>query len=143
MKKTKVSINCLDGLFSKLVRLKAGWVCEFDTYATLEQKGRIAPCRRYYAGGKGLQASHFYGRRAMSTRFCLDNVDSLCPSHHRWFEEHPNEYAIWKQIKLGADRFQALRMRFLHIQKATDPWKRDVKAWIKERMRNLKAEMLP
>lgn len=76
-----------DILFSQYLRKKRNYTCE--------------RCLRMYPEGKGLEVSHFYGRRMESVRFLEANVDCLCTSCHRYLGENPGEYYDWKCAKLG------------------------------------------
>jgi len=94
-------MNCklrpIDVLFSQILRKKRGYRSEI--------------CGIYYPDGKGLQCSHFWGRRHENTRFDEDNCDILNFAEHQRFEENPAEYTEWKKKRLGAKKFKDLMIR--------------------------------
>lgn len=105
----KISITGLDRKFSRYIRAKAGWACE--------------RCGKEYGGpSQGLHCSHFFGRRGKSTRWDVDNCDSLCYGCHQVFSEHRENwtnakgervwgYKTWKLNKLGENKYDALIFR--------------------------------
>lgn len=97
-----------DILFSKYLRKKRGYRCE--------------RCGVIYPEGKGLQVSHYWGRKAESVRIDEENCDILCFHDHQIFEENPTMYVEWKLNKLGQKKHDALKIR-AHLYK-----KKDVKA---------------
>jgi 5-methylcytosine-specific restriction endonuclease McrA len=109
-----------DVLFSIYLRKKRNYTCE--------------RCLRYFPEGKGLDVSHFYGRRAESVRFSESNVDVLCRGCHRYFGENPAEYYEWKLKNLGQAAFDHLTIQ------AHRPSKKDIEsniALIKLKMNEL------
>lgn len=61
---------------------------------------------------KGLQCSHYFGRRKESTRFDPQNCDALCgPCHSRWEATDREDYRDFKINQLGADGFALLRLK--------------------------------
>lgn len=58
------------------------------------------------------QASHYFGRGQESTRFDLENVDTLCPSCHiLWGSRDREDYRNFKINQLGQNRFNLLLIR--------------------------------
>jgi len=102
----RLKLRKTDTLFSKYLRKKRHYRCE--------------RCGRFYPEGKGLQASHFYGRRKESVRFDEENVDVLCIGDHQFFEEEPAEYAAWKLKKLGRKKYDLLNLRAHTYHKRDD-----------------------
>ena len=91
-------LESADIIFSKIVRAR--------------DKFRCQRCNKFYPEGKGLQCSHFYGRVNRSTRFDLDNAETLCHGCHRYFDETNREaYRDFKLKKLGQKKFDALKVR--------------------------------
>lgn len=123
----KIKITPLDRRFSKLVRSLAGWKCQ--------------RCNEQYTPPKtgGLECSHFFGRESKSTRFCLDNCDSLCTGCHSYFHSHPHEYYTFKLNKLGKERYKALILRFRTHVKFNNAFKEDKDAWVKARLEEIAA----
>ena len=85
-----------DAVFSDLVRYRDKWTCQ--------------KCGRKYAEkSRGLHCSHFYGRRAYSTRFEPRNAMSLCFSCHLYVGSNPV-----KHIELWESRFSKEDQDFVH-----------------------------
>ena len=89
----KIRIDPLDTLFSKVIRKRAGGVCE------------------YCGEKKNLQCSHFHGRRKKSTRWDIDNASALCFTCHQFLGEHPNIHTDWFTKRIGSERFEQLDIR--------------------------------
>lgn len=114
----KIKARPDDILFSKYLRKRRKYKCE--------------KCGVIYPEGKGLQVSHFHGRRNESVRFDEENCDVLCFHDHQIFEENPALYTKWKLKKLGKAKYDRLQLR------ANFYCNRDIKAnllWIKEKMK--------
>jgi len=92
----KIKLDKLDVLFSKIVRLRAGGYCEH--------------CGQY-KGFKGLQCSHFFGRRRKSVRYDIENAAGLCFSCHSYLGENPYVHTEWFKKRLGSERFERLSIR--------------------------------
>lgn len=93
----RISIDPADRFFSYYVRELADWKCE-RCHTPYERKSQ------------GLHCSHFFGRRAESTRFCLDNVNAHCFFCHQFLGSNPLEFSQWKRKSLGEERFNQLIM---------------------------------
>ena len=92
-----------DILMSKLIRERAGWVCEWPT------------CGVYYPEGtarRGLEHSHIWGRAKHSVRWFPDNGIALCTGHHRYVTAHPIEHRALAAELLGWPRYEALELKF-------------------------------
>ena len=111
-----IKIDPRDTLFSKLVRTRARWQCEFCH-------------KQFQEGDRGIECAHIIGRRAKSVRWHPDNALSLCHHHHRYFTENPIEFIRWLASQ-GHD-LDALRERARPIQKITEADKRDILAYLK------------
>lgn len=101
----KIRIDKRDTVFSKLIRLRARFNCE--------------KCGRYFPQGHGLQCSHFFGRRHMSTRWDPDNAAAHCFVCHMRFGENPIEFTAWIKQYLGDGRYDMLTERHRRIVKRT------------------------
>lgn len=99
----KIKLRKDDIEFSKYLRKKRGYMCEF--------------CYRKYPDGNGLQISHFHGRRRESVRINEENCSVLCAGCHRKMHENPALYAEWKFKQLGQTRYDLLRLKANQYQK--------------------------
>ena len=94
----RIKIDPADAMHSRYIRLKH------------------KRCQRCYKPGvgdegiKGLECSHYWGRRKESTRFYEPNTDCLCNGCHRHFGENPGEYHAWKLGKLGQREYDKLML---------------------------------
>ena len=102
-----ISIRPADKAFADHMKVKKKYCCE-----------RCG--RQYQKGDRGIQLSHFHGRRKESTRFDEDNCSVLCFYCHQWFHENPQEHTLWMQKKLGMQSFNALTIRANSYKKRDD-----------------------
>ena|SRR3990167_550879 len=102
----KIKIRKADTLYSLWLRKERKYTCE--------------KCGRKYKEGKGLQVSHFFGRRCESVRFDTENTDILCFSCHQNFEEMPNDYREWKLNRMGDKAYKLLDFRAHQLVKRDD-----------------------
>lgn len=102
----KIRLRKTDVLFSKYLRKKRGYKSDYSGV--------------YYPEGKGLQVSHFWGRRHENTRFDEDNCDILSFSEHQHFEENPAIYQQWKLKKIGKKRYNELMVKANTYHKRDD-----------------------
>ena len=109
----RIKIRKADSEFSKYLREKRKWTCE--------------RCGRKEVGG--MQASHFWGRKAESVRFDEENVDCLCFTCHNYFEMNPHEYVEFKKKRLGEQRYKMLMVRAHTTQKRDDT---KILLWLKD-----------
>jgi len=88
-----------DKVISDLVRCRTNWTCE--------------RCGKYYPEGHrgGLECSHYYGRRGLSTRWHPDNLNAFCTGCHFHLGGARDEYTAFKKRELGEVRFDALVLR--------------------------------
>lgn len=115
----------LDAAFSKLVRMRVGWICE------------VQSCQRYFPEGRarmGLHASHYWGRGRQSVRFDPRNCFSHCAHHHNEFGSHPHEFHQWTWVKLGPVVYDEL------LARAQTPLKRS-KADKADLLKEMKSEL--
>ena len=106
-----------DALVSDITRQRAKWSCE--------------RCSKQYTDPTtrgGLHCSHFKGRGNASTRYDLDNLDSLCFGCHNFLGADPPAYTEWKRNKLGEERFKSLLKRKEEIKRWT---KKEKEEWYK------------
>lgn len=82
----------------------------FREYILKTRPHRCEYCGRSYPEGKGLEVSHFFGRRGEATRQDPDNVDLICNYCHRQFHERPADYTNWKKKKMGEKEFNKLTL---------------------------------
>jgi hypothetical protein len=100
----KIKIDPADRYFSYYVRELSDWTC--------------ARCHtKYPRKSQGLHCSHFFGRRAESTRFDPENACSHCFSCHQYLGSNPLEFVEWKKKQLGEKRFQALTVQHNMMKK--------------------------
>ena len=89
----------LDKIFSKCVRERADWFCEYSG--------------KYFPEGhrQGLHCSHFHGRRNLTLRWHPDNCFAHSYSAHSYLGDNPSEFVAWALEKLGEGRMEMLRER--------------------------------
>jgi 5-methylcytosine-specific restriction endonuclease McrA len=96
----------LDAEWSNAVRARDGWKCQ--------------RCGRWFPEGtrRGLDAAHIWSRRIKRTRHDLDNGVALCTGcHMSWAHARPPEFHEWARKRLGARKYNALKIRALRIAK--------------------------
>ena len=97
-----IKIDAADKIFSQFIRLRDRRCMRCQSPVELNDKG--LPVTH--------QASHFFGRRAESTRFDPDNVDTLCLGCHQiWGSDDRESYREFKIKQLGAQKFKQLILR--------------------------------
>lgn len=92
-----------DIAFSQCVRAAYDYTC---------QKCGIQKPPQSRRGGSGMECSHRYGRRSRTVRWAKDNADCLCSGCHRYFGEHPIEYAGWALSRDGEAAIELLREKW-------------------------------
>lgn len=101
----KLKLNRADILFSKYIRQKAGWRCEYCHIL----------CKIGDVWVRKLEASHYFVRSHWSTRYDPENVHALCFSCHKRMGEYKRsedgEYDLWMKKLLGEKGYQALKIR--------------------------------
>lgn len=98
-----------DKAVSDVVRERADWACE--------KCGVISEEGRNRAADKGMQCSHYYGRKHNSTRYDMDNCFCLCASCHSWLEDRPADHRVFVISKLGEARHDELMRRHHQVKK--------------------------
>ncbi len=117
-----MKITTEDRLFSIYIRSRDDWTCK-----------RCG--RKYNEKSTGLHCSHFYGRRALSTRYDPENADAHCCGCHRYFEANPNEFRDWKFNQLGKEKYWKLRERWQ--QKGKKKNTKEFRAYLREQIRDI------
>ncbi len=95
MKKT-IKLNPLDILFSKYIRAKAGYTCEY--------------CGKKTQSKRGLHCSHFIGRRYHKTRWLEANCACLCFSCHNYMHDFPATHKDFFIKRLGSPAVETLEI---------------------------------
>ena len=104
----KIKPDKADQMFSKAIRLRDKKCVRCHSPVRFNDQG--VPVSH--------QASHFYGRSRESTRFSLDNVDTLCHGCHKiWGSDDKEAYRDFKVKQLGKKGFQALTVEAMTIKK--------------------------
>ena len=93
-----MKVTTADSYFSKLVRCRAEWCCEFC--------GRFVP----EPDRQALHASHIVKRSRRMTRWLPLNAMSLCAEHHSILEMNPLIHADWVKSKIGQDKYEYLKL---------------------------------
>src|SRR3990167_5354484 len=99
--------NKIDSCFSEIIRLRAG-KCE-------ETNGKM-----------NLQCAHLISRSYKSTRWDLDNAICLSRERHKYYTEHPLEWELFLEKKIGSVRLEELKERAI-----------DYKVWTLEELKEL------
>lgn len=114
-----------DQVFSKFIRTRAKWNCE--------------NCGKNFESNRGgLHCSHFYGRRAITTRFHPDNAMAHCVYCHKRLGENPDQHRELTFKKLGKERYERLRHIWLNKKGLknrdirTDETYQKLKKWLSE-----------
>lgn len=109
----------LDGIFSDLVRERAGWSCE--------------ACGRYFGPGErqGLHCSHHISRRYNATRWSPLNAAAHCASCHHRFSDNPVEHGQWIIGHIGEQNYRNLKLAAERITKLTKQDRQDIRKELK------------
>ena len=94
-KSTKaIKLLPLDLLFSKLVRMRADYTCEY--------------CGKKSVHKQGLHCSHFIGRRYRRTRWLEENCACLCFSCHNLMHDFPAIHKSFFVKRIGSEEVERL-----------------------------------
>jgi len=116
-----IKIDKADRYFSYFIRERDNWICK--------------KCKTQYPRkAQGLHCSHFFGRRAESTRFDPNNADAHCYYCHQYLGSNPLEFTEWKKKSMSPEDFQDLIVRH-NIMKKKDR-KMEALIWV-EALKNL------
>ena len=125
----KIKILPEDKLLSEYIRKRANGICEV--------------CGKD-KGWKGLQCSHYIGRRNKSVRWDIDNVSAQCFGCHLKFHENPYEHHRWKLNQLGEEKYEALLKRSRILSVGLNKWTKEklkcLREDLKEKIKNLKTQ---
>ena len=108
----KISRTKLDMEWSFAVRSRDHWTCQ--------KCGSRYPPKKPGDGSSrsGLDAAHIFSRRLKRIRHDLDNGVALCTGCHlSWAHYEPLEFREWIMEWLGADKYEALRLRAQEVKK--------------------------
>lgn len=115
----RINLDPNDSLFSKMVRERDGWRCQFCL-------------TQYEPPTKSLQCSHFWGRGMKTTRFDPLNCDALCYGCHARHEGNKQGfYEEWKLNQLGRKALADLERRARSVGKYGAYEKKLVRAELK------------
>lgn len=121
----RIRLDPLDILFSKYIRTKAGWRCEYCG-------------TKYDPPTSALQTSHFHGRRKKTVRWDEQNCAALCFYCHQQFTENPLKHVEWFKKRLGDRRFDMLNLRANTHGK---PDKKLIKLWLIQELKRLEKDI--
>ena len=93
--------NRFDIVFSDYIRYRDKWTCQRCN-------------KKYPVKTRGLQCSHFYGRRSYATRFEPANAMALCYRCHIHVAEYPMEHVDLWESKFSKEETD--RINYLHYQ---------------------------
>tara|TARA_Y100000310_G_C20313507_1_gene637333 strand:- start:219 stop:644 length:426 start_codon:yes stop_codon:yes gene_type:complete len=97
----------MDSVFSRLIREASDWTC--------------AKChKKFTEGARNLHCSHFFGRRAVNTRWDPDNVFAHCFRCHQFLGENPAIFTEWAQDARGAEWYEDMLFEHNRTLKLND-----------------------
>ena len=111
----------LDALFSRYIRARAEYKCEFCG-------------KQHLPNSQGLHCSHFIGRRYRTTRWEPDNASSLCFTCHNMMHDFASIHRDFFVKRLGSERVENLEM-IARIRSKPD--KDEIEAKLEERLKAL------
>ena len=117
--------DATDAAFSDCIRERVNWTCE--------------RCGKYYPEGqrRGLDCSHFYGRRHHSTRWHPDNAFAHCRGCHQYLGSNPAIFAKWVLDQLGDTRYDWLMQRHNQIAKYSKKEKKEIAQHYKQELKRI------
>lgn len=92
-KRFNIKVTPLDLMFSKIVKERADFTCEYCGTKT-----------------KRLNNSHFIGRRYRNTRWLLDNCSCLCFSCHNFMHDFPSVHRDFFVKRIGTEGVERLEI---------------------------------
>jgi hypothetical protein len=122
-----IKISPADAAFSQCVKVRVAGRCEAS--------GREFPGADLTGKAAGLECAHVYGRRAKSTRWFPDNAVSLSHGKHRYYTENPHEWIAFVAEKLGQERFERLRAKWLTNVKVNEALEKQIAAHYRKQLR--------
>jgi hypothetical protein len=123
-----IKVTVADSAFSKCVRERSGWACEF--------------CSREFPEGHraGLHCSHYFGRRNASTRHEPLNGFSLCFRCHLHLGANPHEHSEWVRGMLGPIAYNVLcEKRQQILRKNERPTDKELAAHFRSELKRMEA----
>jgi hypothetical protein len=125
LKRTK-----LDKVISDCIRERTGWTCE--------------RCEKYYPEGHrgGLECSHYYGRRGLSTRWFPDNLNAFCTGCHFHLGGARDEYTSFKFKELGESGFDDLVLRGNSVRKYSKADREEIYQHFKSELRHMQRQRM-
>ena len=109
-----MKLSPLDILFSKYIRLRADYTCEYCGSVQNPETKRPQ-----------MDTAHFKGRRYRQVRWDTDNAACLCHGCHMHMHDNPDTWAKFFETRLGSRRLEELGIR------AEKTWPKVDKAAIK------------
>ena len=67
--------------------------------------------------GQGMHAGHIVSRRYRNTRHDLENGVTCCFGCHMFLHQHPEEALEFFKKHIGAEKYEALRLRAQEVEK--------------------------
>ena len=98
-----------DKLFSASIRARGK--CEAKGFSGGWLKGARVKNPLTVRCGGALQCAHLVPRRYLSVRWDQDNAACLCAAHHSYFTYFPLEHEQFCKLHLGAEHYEALKLR--------------------------------
>ena len=114
MKRGGMKRDALDALWSRYVRLRDGYRCQWEgCQPTCSSETRTKPCGRLYpSNSKGYHAAHFFSRGKQSTRVTPEAGIGLCYPHHQHADHNKKScFHPWLKQRLGEQTFELLRVQ--------------------------------
>ena len=93
-KRKAIKLLPLDIVFSKLVRMRVDYTCEY--------------CGKKSVNKQGLHCSHFIGRRYRNTRWLEGNCACLCFSCHNLMHDFPAIHKSFFLQRIGSEGVERL-----------------------------------
>ena len=93
IKRKTIKLLPLDLLFSKLIKIRVDWTCEYCGTKPAKQ---------------GLHCSHFIGRRYRNTRWLEENCACLCFSCHNLMHDFPSIHKSFFVKRIGSEEIERL-----------------------------------
>ena len=109
-----------DSWFSKCVRKRANWSCEY--------------CGK--SDGQ-LDCAHIYGRAQKSVRWDGMNAVALCRYHHQQFTANPIEFTRWLEGHLGEAHMEILAEKRQHLLKTTKALRKEISDHYREQFNQM------
>ena len=93
----RIHLDPLDVLFSRLIKLLAGGLCEY--------------CGRPPKSKQGYHCHHgVVKRRYLNTRYLTDNCAAVCKSCHDYLDDFPDENVAFFIKRIGTERYEQLKI---------------------------------